>query len=401
MKRGINVYSETSILNKVVLYRPNNEFNNLIPSDLSESVFKDIPDLIKMQKEHDSFANILRKEGIDVVYFIDLVVECLNVNSNIKDKFIRQFIKESGIKLKVIYNEVYRLLSSISDTKKLVNKCIEGIRYSEINVPSSQFFKINTISDLVIEPLTNMCFLRDMFMFFCDGIIISSNNECIRETIFIEYIIKYHPRYKNIKVYNNRYSNLSINTSDILLLNEEVMCISLSKDTDSLSISNLAGKLLSNKKYKHIIVIDYKKESLKQLHLDSLISIIDNNKFVVHNDLINNSTIYELTLHNEKLVINNLHMSLVNVLEKYLHLSEIDIFKCGNGNYFDYEKEQYHHGVNMLCIKPKVVLSYEINRVTNELLRTSGIKVIEVNSTELLKGKDGIHSLSVSMIREK
>ena len=33
-------------------------------------------------------------------------------------------LKESGIKINYVYNEVYKLLSSINDNRKLINKCI-------------------------------------------------------------------------------------------------------------------------------------------------------------------------------------------------------------------------------------------------------------------------------------
>lgn len=401
MKRGINAYNEINSLNKAILFRPSNEVNNLISSNLFNNSFRDYPDLEKMAKEHDILSNHLRKEGINVIYLIDLIVESLNTNSNIKDKFIKQFIKESGIKINYVYNEVYKLLSSINDNRKLINKCIEGIQYSEIKVPSSQFFKTNNFNDLVIEPLPNMCFLRDSVMSLGNGLIISSRKNSLRhrETIFIEYILKYHPRYKNIKVYNERYDN-NLDCSDILVLNNEVICIGLSKDTDSLSVSNLAMKILSEKKFKYIIVVELN-EDIKELHLNNLITMIDVDKFVIHNNLLNSSNIYELGLHNNKLVINTLHMSLDKVLEKYLHLNQISFIKCANGNYFDYEKEQYHHATSLLCIKPGVVLSYSINHTTNKLLRENGIKVIELNSSELLKSNSGIHSMIVSLIREK
>lgn len=400
MKRGINVSSEIGFLNKVLVCQPGKEFNNLLPLMLESNSFNDLPDLKILEKDHDYVTNLLRKHGVSVVYLIDLMVESLNANANIRDKFIKQFIKEAGVKLNFVYNEIYNLLSSISDTKKLVYKCLEGIRYSELKIPNSPFFDIDIHKDLAVPPLTRMCFLRDIFMFIEDGIIISTNSNCSREAIFIEYILKYHPRYKNTKVYNSRYSNLLINTKDILLLNDEVVCIGLSKDTNSLSASALAGKILNEKRYKQVIVFDFN-DNLKGKHLDSLISMIDRDKFVIANDFPQNITIYELSLHNEKLVINNLNMSLDKVLEKYLHLKPVMFLKCGNGNYFDYQKEEHHYALGMVPIKEKVVLAYDINHATNELLRENDITVIEINSSEFLKGMSGLKSILVPLIREK
>lgn len=402
MKRVVNIFNEVSLLKKVILHKPGNEFLNLIPNNMKMHLFKDIPDLNRMQKEHDAYANILRKNGVDVIYLIDLMVECLNVNANIKDKFIKQFIKEADIKINFIYNEVYKLLSSITDNRKLINKCIEGIRYSEIKVPNSSFFNINSSNGLVIEPLVNLCFLHDILIGIGNDFIISSRKNDIRhrESIFFEYIFKYHPKYKNSKLYNDRYSNDLINTSDILVLNDEILCVGLTNNTTSVGLCNLANKILKDKKYKYIIVLDVNGK-LKELSLDSIITMIDKDKFLIHNELLDNLNIYELSLHNEKIVINTLHMSLDKVLEKYLHLKQLIMIKCGKGNYFDFEREQMHHAINVLCIKTKNILSLDINHITNEQLISDGMDVSTINSNEFLKGIGGLHSLAIPLIRDR
>ena len=399
MKRGINVYNEIKSLKKVILYRPGNELLNVLPSNLDDYNFKDIPDLEKIQKEHDSFANLLRQEGVDVVYLIDLIVDCLSINTNIKEKFIKQFIKETGIKIDFISKEVYKFLIKIEDTRKLVIKCIEGIRYSELNTSVNGFFRQNNIDDLVIKPLANMFNLHNQITFIGDKVVFTSNKESKihRETIFLEYIFKYHPKYKDYKLYNERYNNNFISTSDLLVVNNEVVLIGLSTKTEPMSVTNLANKILNEKKFKYIIVIDI---ASKNLSLDSMISMIDYDKFVINTDLVDISNIYELALHNDSLVISSLHMSLENVLEKYLHLNKINLIKCGNGDYYDSKREQHHKAANILCIKPNVVLVYGINKITNEQLKLNGIKVIELNTSEFLKGTGGLHNMTVPLVRE-
>lgn len=402
MKRVINVYSEIKTLKKVLLYRPSSEFINLIPDNMKKHGYLDIPYIDLIQSEHDALANLLRQDGVDVIYLIDLVVDCFNINPNIKDKFIKQYIKEAKIKIGFVYNEIYNLLSSISDNRKLVNKCIEGIRYSEINVPNSLFFNINNVNGLVIEPLSNLCYLRDIIMGIGDGFILSSTKDEIkhRSSILLEYVLKYHPKYKSTKIYNGRNSNDLINTSDILILNDEVLLIAITNDTPSLSICNLVSKILKDKKYKYTIVFEVKNK-LKTYSLDSLISMISSDTFVIHNELLDSITIYELGLHNEKLVINLLHMSLDKVLAKYLHLKQVKLLKCANGNYFDYSKEQYHQAVSTLAIHDNRIITYEINHITNKLLEENGTDVIKFNGNQFLIRNKGIHSLVVPLIREK
>ena len=102
---GINVNSEIKPLKKVLLHRPGNELLNLTPDSLTRLLFDDIPYLKKAQEEHDEFAKILRDNGIEVVYLEDLMAETLDLNPTIKEKFIKQFIYEAGIKTPK-YNKV-------------------------------------------------------------------------------------------------------------------------------------------------------------------------------------------------------------------------------------------------------------------------------------------------------
>ena len=114
------------------------------------------------------------------------------------------------------------------------------------------------------------------------------------------------------------------------------------------------------------------------------------------------SAIYEITEGADGgLAIAELHDPLSEVLARYLHLDHIDLIKCGNGNRIDAEREQWSDGVNLLCIRPGVVVAYDRNFVTNEALRSHGITVIEVPSAELSRGRGGTHCMTMALIREE
>ena len=119
---AINVKSEIMPLKKVLLHRPGKELLNLTPDTLSRLLFDDIPYLPDAIKEHDEFAQALRDNGVEVVYLEDLMTEVLEINPNIKEKFINQFIDEAGIKTKKYKNLTKHFLESIKDNKKLVLK---------------------------------------------------------------------------------------------------------------------------------------------------------------------------------------------------------------------------------------------------------------------------------------
>ena len=86
--KGIHVTSEILPLKKVLVHRPGEELLNLTPSTLSELLFDDIPDLQMAQEEHDRFTNILRDNGVEVVYLEDLMAEALDANEGLREKFL-------------------------------------------------------------------------------------------------------------------------------------------------------------------------------------------------------------------------------------------------------------------------------------------------------------------------
>ena len=93
-------------------------------------------------------------------------------------------------------------------------------------------------------------------------------------------------------------------------------------------------------------------------------------------------------------------MTLDKILEKYLKIDKVELIKCGNGNRIAAEREQWSDGVNTLCIRPGVVITYDRNYVTNKTLRDHGIKVIEIPSCELSRGRGGPHCMSMALVRE-
>ena len=82
--KGIHVTSEIKPLKKVLLHRPGKELLNLTPDTLGELLFDDIPFLKVAQEEHDAFAQVLRDNGVEVVYIEDLLAEVFDNDRSIR-----------------------------------------------------------------------------------------------------------------------------------------------------------------------------------------------------------------------------------------------------------------------------------------------------------------------------
>ena len=91
--------------------------------------------------------------------------------------------------------------------------------------------------------------------------------------------------------------------------------------------------------------------------------------------------------------------SLEEILEKYLG-RKITLIPCAGGEKTSSEREQWNDGTNTLCIAPGVVVVYNRNNITNNILREAGIKVLEMHSAELSRGRGGPRCMSMPLIRE-
>lgn len=404
---GIHVYSEIKPLKRVLLHRPGDEFLNLTPNTLERLLFDDIPYLKKAQEEHDVFAGALRAEGVEVVYLVDLAAEALDTHPKVREKFLKQFIKEGGVTSPIVFDLVFNYLNQFKDNRELIKKCITGIDSEDLEGyrPSSGFFATRDIGKMILDPLPNLYAPRDPFASIGDGVSIHRMYSVTRqrETIFAEYIFKYHPEYKDTPRYYDRYNAYHIEGGDIQVLNDEVIAIGISERTEPDAINLLAKNIFSTKgnKFKYILAFDIPDER-SFMHLDTVMTRVDTDKFAVHSQVMHVTKAFEISKgkNEEELNILELNMPLDKLLEKYLHIDKVTLIKCGGGKRIPAEREQWSDGANLLTIRPGVAIAYDRNHVSNEVFRQAGIKIIEVPSSELSRGRGGPHCMSMALERE-
>ena len=410
---AINVKSEIGPLKKVLLHRPGSELLNLTPDSLGRLLFDDIPFLPEAQKEHDEFARILKENNIEVVYLEDLMAEVLSLSEEISDKFIRQFIYEAGIRTPKYKNLVFDYLKSFKNKKELVLKTMEGIKIGEIsrakrNVEQSLVDFVGEESDFLADPMPNLYFTRDPFASAGNGIILNKMYSVTRsrETIYAEYIFNYHPEYKDmVNKYYDRYLPYHIEGGDVLNLNNHILAVGISQRTEAGAIDELAKNLFKNPDCEIDTILAFNiPESRAFMHLDTVFTQIDYDKFTYHPGIMDTLQVFEITEgdipdSDEDLNVIELNGSLEEILEKYLK-RKITLIPCAGGEKISAEREQWNDGTNTLCIAPGVVVVYDRNNITNNILREHGIKVYEMSSAELSRGRGGPRCMSMPLIRD-
>ena len=139
------------------------------------------------------------------------------------------------------------------------------------------------------------------------------------------------------------------------------------------------------------------------MHLDTVFTMIDYDKFTVHAIFKeeNHMNIFIIEQDEMKEDIKITHSrQLRETLTNALGVDNVEFIPTGNGDVIDGAREQWNDGSNTLCIRPGVVVTYDRNYVSNQLLRDKGIKVIEIKGSELVRGRGGPRCMSQPLFRE-
>ncbi|GAB6188534.1 arginine deiminase [Marinitoga arctica] len=399
---GIKVYSEVNQLRRVLLHRPGLELENMEPDLLEELLFEDIPYLKKAQQEHDYFAEVLRTNGVHVEYITDLLSTALS-KDEVKKEFVDEYLHLSEVKNKYILDALKDYLLSF-DTKDMINKIVSGIRINEFKLKKENFStKVRMNKQFYLLPLPNLYFQRDPVAFVGKGIVINKmmTKARRRESLFMKYVVKYNRDFEGTPIYYDMNSPFAIEGGDVLVLNNKVLAIGISQRTEPEAVEMLAKKLFfeTDESFDTILAINIPKKRA-YMHLDTIFTMIDNDKFLAHSKLESSLLVYVIRKGEKDLEVIEEKTSLERILQKYLNNGEVKILKCGGEDEIAAKREQWNDGSNVLAIKPGVVIAYDRNYVTNSLLRENGINVIEIPSSELSRGRGGPRCMSMPMNRD-
>jgi arginine deiminase len=401
----INIRSEIGKLKKVLLHRPGAEVENLIPEYLGRLLFDDIPYLKVAREEHDNFAKILRENGSEVLYLEELTSEAL-CNDKIKKEFIDEFLFESAIVSPGLKESLMEYLFTVT-TRQMVDMLMAGVRKGEFRIKGT-----SSLSELLeddypfyLDPMPNLYFTRDPGAAIGCGLTLNRmrTEARRRETLFLKYIYKYHKIFMdtNTPLWYDRNLPYAIEGGDELVLSDKVIAIGCSERTSSEAIEIVAKNLFkANTGFEKILVFEIPK-CRAFMHLDTVFTMVDYDKFTIHPGIQGPLSVYEITkgARNE---LNFRHNTspLEQILKEALNIDSVELIKCGGGDPVIAGREQWNDGSNTLAIAPGVVVTYERNYVSNELLEKRGVKVITIPSSELSRGRGGPRCMSMPLERE-
>lgn len=403
--KSISIYSEIGKLNSVLLHRLGREIEGLVPDNFERLLFDEIPYLKVAQSEHDCFAETLRQNGVEVLYFADEVVKALGAMEARKE-FVGEFLRDSDIFSPHAVEAMEEYLLQMT-AEEMVETIIAGIKKEDLHIRKS-----NSLADFINEeypyytdPMPNLYFTRDPGACVGNGVSIHCMRTKARkrEALMLKYIHLYNKEFMpegTDKWYDYEGPN-PIEGGDILVLSPQIVAIGLSQRTSADAIEVFAERLLNHSNsFRKILVFEIPKRRAF-MHLDTVFTMVDYDKFTIHPEIEGPLHIYEVTLDRDKTpVFKSSKNELETILKRELKLPAVQMIRCGGSDRIAAQREQWSDASNTLAIAPGVVITYDRNHVTNELLDRCGVKVMTIPSSELSRGRGGPRCMSMPINRD-
>ncbi len=399
------VSSEIGRLRTVIVHRPGIEIARITPENKEALLFDDLLWLERAQEEHDRFTGMMTQRGVEVLYFENLLRDILDMDE-IKGQIIDDIITPARCGAGV----AKRLRSSLreADCDRVVEVLLGGLLERELVEWGVDPFFADLVADrfhYVLRPLPNLLFMRDNAAWVNDGLMLNvlATPARERESLYMREIYRHHPRFRDARFpvwYGNGVDDhypASIEGGDVLVLAEDTVIIGLGERTAPAAVEILARRLFAESGVEKIIVVHLKRERAV-MHLDTVFTMIDRAVFNVFPGLLDEIDVHLITGDDTGLNVTPMD-SLETALKKTLELDEIRFVVTG-GDAIGQLREQWDDGNNTLAIAPGVVIAYQRNVETNRRLREAGVEVLELDASELCRGRGGSRCMTQPVDRD-
>ena len=395
------VGSEVGRLRTVLVHRPGAELERITPENKDELLFDELLWLERAQQEHDAFADLLAGAGVEVLQLTGLLADVVAEPGVAEDLVTRQ-VTETACGPQAVERVRRWLLAQAPG--ELAQHLVAGVSAGEVGVGDGLVAAAGRPGDLLLQPLPNAVFTRDSSAWVAHGVVLAAMDRLVRrrETDLLRWIYAHHSRFADAPVWfgdePGEHFPASLEGGDLLMVAERGLAVGLSERTSAAGVELLATRLFRAGVIDRLLVVELP-HARATMHLDTVMTQVDRDTFLVYPAMGDHVRTYLLRPGaGGRLQVaagDGLRDGLawvrgdeaVRVLQPAMSSTRA-------------QREQWNDANNVVALAPGVVVAYERNVATNEVLSEAGVEVRTMPSYELPRGRGGPRCMSCPVVRD-